>query len=186
MPTASAASRPLQLLLRRVPPASQPPHATHAAAIPCAVPQAGTRTLASRVHDSCAAAAATSCRRCRPAATSAPRVTHAVAAPCIIPSRCRSVGEAVSPLPVTAAEQRPLCSCRTPLLQAPTTPHRSHAPLRHAKPVLSHCPPQATVEAPSRPPPSVVEATLPSSATSGHRCAPLSPQRHPSELTAAP
>jgi hypothetical protein len=51
---------------------------------------------------------------------------------------------------------------------------------------LSHYPPHRTIEAPSRPPPSVVEAAFPSSATSGHRRAPPSAQQPPVELTAAP
>jgi hypothetical protein len=62
-----------------------------------------------------------------------------------------------------------LCSHRTPLLQAPK--HRpSHTALvclcaTPSRP-LSHCALQATVKAPSRSPPSVSEATLPSSTTS--------------------
>jgi hypothetical protein len=99
--------------------------------------------LASCTRDSCAAAAATSRWRCQPAAMSAPHVTHAATASCITSSRCQSMGEAVSPLPMTAAEHppTPLCSRRlpllphhrAPLLQAPTTPHHSRAPLSHAK-----------------------------------------------------
>jgi hypothetical protein len=57
-----------------------------------------------RARDRCAAAAATSRRRCRPTAMSAPRTTHAAAAPCVTPSHYRPVGEDVSPLPATAVE----------------------------------------------------------------------------------
>jgi hypothetical protein len=94
-PTPSTTSRPRQLLLRRVPPASRPPCVVHVVAIPCAD---------------------TSHRRCQLAATSAPHVTHAAATPCVTPSRYWSVGEAVSPLPVTAAKRRPLRSALTTLL----------------------------------------------------------------------
>jgi hypothetical protein len=91
----------------------------------------------------------------------------------------------------------PLCSRHAPLL-----PHRRTSLLQAQKcqppctalmrlcatpsRLLSHCPPQETIEALSRPPPSAAEAALPSSATSDHRRAPLSPQRPPLELTAAP
>jgi hypothetical protein len=112
-PTASATSRPCQLPLRRVPPASRPPRAVHAAAIPCAAPLAGARMLTSRARDSCVAAGATSRRRYRLAAMSFPHATHPVTAPCLAPSHCRSVGEVISPLPVTATERRPLCSAHT-------------------------------------------------------------------------
>jgi hypothetical protein len=129
---------------RRRPPA---PRVAHAATIPCAVPLAGARTLASCTRDSCVTAAATSRRRCRLAATSAPRATHAAATPCVTPSRCRSVGEAVSRLPAKAAERRTLRSLSphssAPLsphssvlgAKAPTTPHHSRVPPRHTKPV---------------------------------------------------
>jgi hypothetical protein len=151
--------------------------------------------LASRSRDSCAATAATSRRCYRLAATFAPRATHAAVAPCVTSSRCWSMGEAISPLLVTAAERHPLhfalaallyslvaallCSKRRPprtaLVRLCTTPSWP----------LSHRPPQEIVEALSWPPPLVGEATLPSSATSGHRRAPPSLQRPPPELTAA-
>jgi hypothetical protein len=115
-PTASVVSRPPQLSLLRAPPAFRPPRVAHAAAIPCAAPLAGARTLASRARDSCAAAATTSRRRCQPAATSTPRAMHVAAAPCATPSRCQSIGEVISPLPATAAERRPLRSALTVLL----------------------------------------------------------------------
>jgi hypothetical protein len=78
---------------------------------------------------------------------------------------------------------------RTPLLQASKCRPPHTALVRHcATPSwpLSHYPPQAIIEAPSQPPPSIAEATLPSSTTSGHRRAPPSPQRPLPELTTAP
>jgi hypothetical protein len=91
----------------------------------------------------------------------------------------------------------PLCShrapflpcCCTPLLQVSKRRPPRTALVRHcATPSwpLSHYPPQAIIEAPSQPPPSIAEATLPSSTTSGHRRAPPSPQRPLPELTTTP
>jgi hypothetical protein len=78
--------------------------------------QAPLKRRPSRARDSYAAAAATSRRRCRPPTTSAPRVTHAAAAPCVTLLQCQSMGEAVSPLPATAAERNPLRSALATLL----------------------------------------------------------------------
>jgi hypothetical protein len=60
---------------------------------------------------------------------------------------------------------------RTPLLQASKCRPPRTALVRHcATPSwpLSHYPPQAIIEPPSQPPPSIAEATLPSSATDVH------------------
>jgi hypothetical protein len=149
----------------------------HAAAIPCATPLASTPMLVSHARDSYVATAATSCRRCRP---STPRATHTAIAPCDTSSRYRSVGEAISPLPVTAAERRPLLSALAALLstlvatllcsKCRSTDHPALMRL-YGMPSrsLSYCPPQATVEAPSRSPPTCFSVTAATSARAHRR-----------------